>query len=63
MTARCCLYVSVCVCVSVYSPIFARQRLFKNPPIIARQRLVKNFTAVTNTNATVQKLLDASFSM
>jgi hypothetical protein len=63
----------VCVCVS--SPIVARQRLGKNPlivarqrlrktpPIVARQRLGRNFTAVTNTHATIEELLDASFSM
>jgi hypothetical protein len=43
--------------------IFARQRLGKNPPIVARQRLGRNVTAVRNTYATIEKLLDASFSM
>jgi hypothetical protein len=63
------------VCVSVYPLTFAgqrlgknplivaRQRLGKNPPIVARQRLGRNVTAVTNTRATVEELLDASFSM
>jgi hypothetical protein len=53
----------VCVCVSVYPLIVARQRLGKNPLIVARQLLGINVTAVTNTNATIEELLDASFSM
>jgi hypothetical protein len=40
----------LCVCVCV-------------PPIVARQRLGRNVTAVTNTHATIDELLDASFSM
>jgi hypothetical protein len=51
------------VCVSVYPPIFARQRLGKNLPIFARQRLGRNVTAVTNTHATIEEILDAWFSM
>jgi hypothetical protein len=55
MRSRCCL------CVSVYPPIVARQRLGKNLLTVARQRFVKislivgsqrlgrNVTAVTNT--------------
>jgi hypothetical protein len=31
-------------------------------PIVARQQLVKNFTAATNTHATTEELLVASFS-
>jgi hypothetical protein len=62
-------------CLCVYTPIVARQRLGKNPltipsqrlgknpPIIARQRLGRKVTAVTNTNATIEELSDASFSM
>jgi hypothetical protein len=62
--------VSVCV-----SPIVVRQRLGKNllivarqrlgkiPPIVATQRLGRNVAAVTNTHATTEELLDASFSM
>jgi hypothetical protein len=38
MRSRCCM----CVCVSVYPPIVARQRLGKSPLIVARQRLGKN---------------------
>jgi hypothetical protein len=49
------------VCVCVYPPIVARQRLSKNPPIVARQRLNRNVTAVTNTQATIEELLDALF--
>jgi hypothetical protein len=41
--------------------IVARQRLGKNPPIVARQWLGENITAVTNTHATIEELLDASF--
>jgi hypothetical protein len=41
---------SVCVCLCI-------------PPIVARQRLGRNVTAVTNTYATIEELLDASFSM
>jgi hypothetical protein len=51
------------LCVSVYPPIVARQRLGKNPLTVARQRLGRNVTAVTNTHATIEELLDASFSM
>jgi hypothetical protein len=45
------------------SPIDARQRLDKNPLTVATQRFGKNVTAVTNTNATIKELLEASFSM
>jgi hypothetical protein len=46
------------------NPLIAtRQRLPKNPHIFARQRLSRNVTAVTNTHATIEELLDASFSM
>jgi hypothetical protein len=41
--------------------IVARQRLGKNLPIVAKQRLSRNVTAVTNTHATIEELLDASF--
>jgi hypothetical protein len=50
----------VCVCIP---PIVARQRLGNNPPTVPRQRLGRNVTAVTNTHATTEELLDASFSM
>jgi hypothetical protein len=58
------------VCLYVYPTIVARQRLGKNPlivvrqqldnnpPIVARQQLGRNFTAVTNTHATLEELLD-----
>jgi hypothetical protein len=52
----------MCVCLCI-PPSFVRQRLRKNPLIVARQRLCKNVTAVTNTHATIEELLDASFSM
>jgi hypothetical protein len=37
--------------------------LYVYPTIFDRQRLGKNFTSATNTHATIDKLLDASFSM
>jgi hypothetical protein len=43
--------------------IVARQRLGKNLPIVARQQLDRNAATVTNTHATIEELLDASFSM
>jgi hypothetical protein len=48
MTSRYCLRVRACLCI---------------PPIVARQRLGKNVSAVTNTHATIEELLDESFSM
>jgi hypothetical protein len=69
MRSRCCL----CVCVSPRIVakqrlgksllIVARQQLRKNSLIVAGQRLGRNVTAVTNTHATIEELLDASFSM
>jgi hypothetical protein len=59
MRSRCCL----CVCVSVYPLIVAREQLGKNPHIVARQKLSTNVTMVTNTHATIEEWLDASFSM
>jgi hypothetical protein len=74
MISHCCLCVCACVCLCIpryvarkrlgKNPlIVARQRLGKNPPIVARQRLGRKVTAVTNTHATIEELLDASFSM
>jgi hypothetical protein len=37
--------------------------LYVYPPIVARQRLGKNVTATTNTQVTIDELLDSSFSM
>jgi hypothetical protein len=51
-----------CLCVSVYPPIVDRQRQGKFPLIVARQRLGRNVTAVRNTHATIEELLEASFS-
>jgi hypothetical protein len=51
------------VCVSLYRLIVAKQRLGENPPIVVKQRLGRNVTAVTNTHARIEELLDASFSM
>jgi hypothetical protein len=67
-------YGAVCVSVCV-SPIVARQwlgknlvtvarqRLGKNLRIVARQQLGRNVAAVTDTHATREELLDASFSV
>jgi starvation-inducible outer membrane lipoprotein len=67
-----CLWARACLCIP---PIVARQRLRKNPLIVDRQRLGKNLlivarqrlgrkvTTVTNTHATIEELLGASFSM
>jgi DeoR/GlpR family transcriptional regulator of sugar metabolism len=48
---------------SVYPPIGARLRLGKNLPVVASQLLDRNVTVVTNTHATIEELLDASFSV
>jgi hypothetical protein len=48
MRSRCCLCVRASVCLS---------------PIVARQRLGRKVTAVTNTQATIEELLEASFSL
>jgi hypothetical protein len=53
------LWDHVAVCVCVYTLIVTRQRLGKYPPVV-RQRLGRNVTAVTNTHATIEELLDAS---
>jgi hypothetical protein len=37
--------------------------LYVYPLIVARQRLGKNITAETNTQVTIEELLDASFSI
>jgi hypothetical protein len=58
MRSCCCLCVCMCI-----PPIVASQRLGKNPLIVATQRLGRNVTAVTNIHATIEGLLDASFSM
>jgi hypothetical protein len=55
--------VCVCVCVCVSPHIVARQRVGKNALIVDRQLLGRNVTAVTNTNAIIEEMLDASFSM
>jgi hypothetical protein len=51
----------MCVCVSTL--IVARQRLGKNPLTVARQRLGRDVTAVTNTHAAIEGLLEEPFSM
>jgi hypothetical protein len=57
MGSRCCL------CVSLILPFVARQRLGKSTLIVAGQRLGRNVAAVTNIQATIEELLDASFSL
>jgi hypothetical protein len=37
--------------------------LYVYPPSVARQRLGRNVTAVTTAHATIEELLDASFSV
>jgi hypothetical protein len=51
------------VCLHACPSLVAREQLSKNRPIVARQRLSKSITAATNTHATIEELLDASFSM
>jgi hypothetical protein len=70
MTSLCCHYVGLCIPPIVARQrlgenplIVARQQLGKNPPIVASQRLGRHVTTVTNTHATIEELLDASFSM
>jgi hypothetical protein len=70
MRSRCCLCVYLCIPLIVARQrlgknplIVARQRLGKNPSIFVRQRIGRKVTAVTNTNETIEELLDASFSM
>jgi hypothetical protein len=72
---RVCLWDHSALCMCVYPPIVARQRLGKhplivvrqwigkNPPIVARQPLGRNVTVVTNTHTTIEELLDVPFSM
>jgi hypothetical protein len=50
------------VCLFIHL-IVARQRLGKKTPAVAGQPFSRNFTAVTNIHATIEELLDASFSM
>jgi hypothetical protein len=54
--------VGLCVRVRI-TPIVARQRLGKNPLMVVGQRLGRNVNMVTNTQATIEELLDASFSI
>jgi hypothetical protein len=64
MRSRCCLCVySLIVArqrLGKNPLIVARQRLGKNPPTVARKRLGRNVTAVKNTHATIEELLDES---
>jgi hypothetical protein len=63
MKSRGCLCMCACVYVCVFPIFVARQRLCKNSLIVARQQLGRNVTDVMNTHATIEGLLDASFSM
>jgi hypothetical protein len=51
------------LCTAVYPHLVSKQRLGKNPLLVARQKLGRNVTAATNTQKTIQELLDASFSI
>jgi hypothetical protein len=62
MRSRCCLIVAR-QRLGKNPLIVARQRLGKNLRIFGRQRLGRNVTEVTNIPATIEELLDASFSM
>jgi hypothetical protein len=53
---------SVCMSVSV-PPTVTGKQLRKYSTIVAKQRLSKNVTDATNTQATIEEWLDASFSM
>jgi hypothetical protein len=70
MRLRCCL------CVCLYTPLsllgngsvtipvsLIGNGSLKILHIVASHRLGRNVTAVTNTHATIEELLDASFSM
>jgi hypothetical protein len=45
------------------NPSYQSVCLYVNPLITARQQLGKNVTTATNTDATIEELLDTSFSM
>jgi hypothetical protein len=45
------------------NPTHQSVRLYVYPLLVARQRLGTNFTEVTNSQVTIEELLDASFSM
>jgi hypothetical protein len=54
----------LCMYVMVFKPIStASLCLYVYLPIVARQRLGTNVTAAENTQVNIVKLLDASFSM
>jgi hypothetical protein len=52
-----------CVCLLTPPPALLGNGSGKNPAIVARQRLGRNGTAVMNTHATIEELLDAACSM
>jgi hypothetical protein len=56
-------YILSNLCVCIYSETSLIRTSVCIPPIVARQRLGGNVTAVTNTHATIGKLLQVSFSM
>jgi hypothetical protein len=45
------------------NPSHQTLRLYMYSPTVARQRLSKNVAMATNAHATIEELLDASFSM
>jgi hypothetical protein len=45
------------------NPFHQSECLYVYPSIVARQRLGKNVTTATITDATIEELLDTSFSM
>jgi hypothetical protein len=66
MRSRCCLCIPLSLPGngSVKIPLsLLGNGSVKNPPIFAMQRLGRNVTAVTNTHARIEELLDESFSM
>jgi hypothetical protein len=63
MRSRCCVCICMYVCLCIPPNRLLDNASVKIPPIVARQPLGRNVTAVTNTHATIEELLDASFSM
>jgi hypothetical protein len=53
--------ISLCVCMCI--PLSLLNNGSVKIPTVVRQRLSIKVTAVTNTHATIEELLDASFSM
>jgi hypothetical protein len=47
----------------IINPFHHSVYLYVYPLIVAKQQLCKNVTEATNTHATIEELLEASFSM